>query len=136
MLYSLFAVISTALYAPSSASEEDEALTCIEKTTIILFSIAPTFSLVISILFWVLLFDPSADYLDNEFNYFFTYTTHAGNIFLSLLNLFCSRIKIKPAHALINLLVPILFFPINAGCSFGNNRDVYSVLKVSDASPN
>lgn len=132
MIHFLFAVVVTLRFSPEEHGRLE--LDCLEKACLVSFSVSTTFSLVVTLLFWILLFDP-ATYTSTQ-AWFFTLTTHGSNAVIALSNLFLARIRPKPLHVLFSMLVALLYVPSNAACSLSNGFDVYNVWPVSPFSKN
>ena len=128
MIHFFSAVAVTIRFKPEEGKERRE-LDFLEKFCFATFGVSTTFSLVVTLLFWILLFDP-ATYTSTQ-AWFFTLNTHAFNAVIALSNLFLSRMKPKLLHVLFSAIVALLYVPANAACSLSNGENVYNVWPVS-----
>lgn len=124
---SLLAVISTIIAYKNHKNEPPGAIergcNYWERATCILFSISTSVSIIVSILYWALLFDPASGNPD-----FLNVAVHATNVCMSIFQLFSARITPYPTQIVIIIILSLIYIPVNAGCSIANNGNVYSVL--------
>ena len=126
MVHLLFAVIVTVRYVPDGKHEN---LDCLGKACFVSFSLCSTFALIVTLLYWILLYDSSN--FDEPSDWVFGINNHALNLGIAALNFFSTRIVPLPIHVVFTFVISGLYVACNAACSLGNGVDVYSVLPVS-----
>ena len=133
MVHFLLAVVVTVRYKPDDLPSKERELDCLEKACFVSFSLCCTFAVIVSLLYWLLLFD--LDNFDEASDWVFGINNHVLNTVIALITFFTTRIAPKLVHVAFSFLIAALYVAANAGCSVSNGRDAYSVLPVSQVPP-